>query len=267
GSCFTFEFSIPEVSPDQLCYQMPIAQNIKPNAQQVIPGLQGRVLIAEDNQDTQNLVKLYIKKTGAEAVFANDGQQAVEKALAEDFDLVLMDIQMPIMNGIEATQMLRQVGFQPPIIAFTANVIKADLDTYLDAGCNGHISKPINTSEFFSVLAKYLHPDDMPNPNRLKTNMLDDDEFAAIRTSYLAGMTKFMAALDEAAQQQDLQQVKVMIHTLKGAAGSLAFNSLYTLAKDIEQQFKADNCASLAQQIERLRECIQLVRLEEENNE
>ena len=262
GSCFTFEFSIPEVESAQLCHRLPpqlkVLEVAKTAAGLTVPGLRGRILVAEDNRDTQNLVALYIKKTGATAVFAGDGQQAVEKALAEDFDLVLMDMQMPVVNGIEATAILRQIGFQKPIVSFTANVIKDELKKYQAAGCNAHITKPIDRAQFFAVLAKYLPGADTPTNEQLNTNMLDDEEFTNIRASYMRGMGKLVSTLDQAVQQQNWSQLAVLIHTLKGTSGSLAFNALYTLANDIDQQIKTRQFDTISRYMAALKQEIQL---------
>ena len=122
--------------------------------------LSGKVLVAEDTPTNQTLIKLLLAKLGLQSAIAEDGKQAVEMALKEDFDMVLMDIQMPHMNGYDATKRLRQAGFIKPIIAVTAHAMRGDKEKCLAAGCDDYISKPINRKQLVDVLRTYLKPQD-----------------------------------------------------------------------------------------------------------
>jgi len=121
----------------------------------------GRVLLAEDTPDNQRLVQLMFERWGVTLTVVEDGQQAVEAALANDYDLILMDMQMPIMGGVEATKKLIEAGCKTPIVALTANALKHDRDHYEKIGCAGFIAKPINRDAFEKVLAKFLHQEEM----------------------------------------------------------------------------------------------------------
>jgi len=116
-----------------------------------------RVLVADDNKTSQLLVALLLEKMGIEAVAVDDGRQVVEKALAEEFDIVLMDIQMPIINGFEATKTLREKGFDKPIIAVTAHAMESDKQRCLNSGCDAYISKPINRNKLRKVVMSSLN--------------------------------------------------------------------------------------------------------------
>ena len=102
---------------------------------------------------------MLLKKVGLEPVLVEDGQAAVEKVQNEQFDLVLMDIQMPVMTGYEATKTLRKNGYMTPIVALTANAMKEDQTKCLEAGCDDYLSKPINRNKLHEVLDKYLVSD------------------------------------------------------------------------------------------------------------
>jgi signal transduction histidine kinase/CheY-like chemotaxis protein len=108
--------------------------------------ISGSVLVAEDNEVNQRLLDMYISKTGATVTIAGDGQQAVELASSTAFDLVFMDMQMPVMNGIEATEVLRKHGYTGTIVALTANTTPEDRARCLQAGCDDYLPKPIETS-------------------------------------------------------------------------------------------------------------------------
>jgi len=118
--------------------------------------LTGRVLVAEDTPTNQTLIKLLLTKLGFEVEIAEDGKQALDMALSGDFDAVLMDIQMPHMNGYDATKKLRQAGYKKPVIAVTAHAMRGDKEKCLAAGCDDYISKPINRKQLVDVLREYL---------------------------------------------------------------------------------------------------------------
>ncbi len=120
------------------------------------PRLSGRILCAEDNEVNWRLVSLLVSRTGAELVHVSNGAEALEIALKEPFDLILMDIQMPVMNGRDATVALREAGVNTPVVALTANVMAEDIADYRQAGCNEQLAKPIDKQRFYEVLARYL---------------------------------------------------------------------------------------------------------------
>src|SRR5690554_717696 len=120
------------------------------------PRLSGKILCAEDNEVNRKLVSLLVARTGAELVHVANGAEALERVRRESFDLILMDIQMPVMNGRDATQAIREAGINTPIIALTANVMAEDIAEYRMAGCNEHLAKPIDKQRFYDVLARYL---------------------------------------------------------------------------------------------------------------
>ncbi|TBW49848.1 response regulator [Marinobacter halodurans] len=126
------------------------------------PRLRGRILCAEDNEVNRKLVALMVERTGAEIVHVSNGAEALDAATHGAFDLILMDIQMPVMNGRDATAALREAGVNTPIVALTANVMAEDIEDYRRAGCTDHLAKPIDKRRFYEVLARYLTLDDWP---------------------------------------------------------------------------------------------------------
>jgi len=120
-----------------------------------------KILLAEDNIINQKVAKMTLERMGHNVTIAENGEIAVEKFLSTEFDLVLMDVQMPIMSGIDATKQIRKIEEainKPkgiPIIAMTANVMKQDKDEYLASGMDDYISKPFKLAELLSLLDKY----------------------------------------------------------------------------------------------------------------
>lgn len=118
-----------------------------------------RVLLAEDSPDNQLLLCTVLEQAGATVDRVQDGYEAVARALALQPDLVLMDIQMPKMDGYEATQRLRRAGYMKPIIALSAFAMRGVRERCLAAGCTDYVSKPIRTEELIELLSRYAVAD------------------------------------------------------------------------------------------------------------
>lgn len=139
----------------------------------VRPPLHCRILLAEDYMENQRLISLILNKAGADVTAAADGKIACEKILeaqnqGEPFDVVLMDMQMPVMDGYEATRRLRDAGYKGPITAMTAHAMPGDKEKCLQAGCNSYLTKPICRKELLDTVQKTLediHSDAVRNPD------------------------------------------------------------------------------------------------------
>jgi signal transduction histidine kinase len=126
-------------------------------------GLGCRILLAEDCPDNQRLISHVLRQAGAEVSTANNGRLAAEKALEAQergapFDIILMDMQMPVMGGFEATRLLRSKGYTGPVIALTAHAMTGDRDKYLKAGCNAYATKPIDRKQLIAIIQAQLEP-------------------------------------------------------------------------------------------------------------
>ncbi len=115
-----------------------------------------RILVVDDCSDNQLLVKLFLEKEGAQVFLANNGEEAVREGLRSRYDLIFMDIQMPLMDGYSATQSLRKNGYTAPILALTANAMKEDLDRCIVAGCDGVLSKPVRREELVAYAERFM---------------------------------------------------------------------------------------------------------------
>lgn len=155
---FTVEVSLPKEEWNQKVTLRPSVdtdKSNKPNARASDKGEYGpmSILIAEDHPVNQQLMLAYMKKRGYFPDIASNGEEAVRAVLSKDYDLVFMDIQMPIMDGIEATGIIREkLGLSPIIIAATAFARNEDKDMCLSAGMQDFISKPISIKELDRVL-------------------------------------------------------------------------------------------------------------------
>ncbi len=118
--------------------------------------MRGHLLVADDTPLMQQLVKRMLEKMGFEVSLAKNGVEAVELATTQPFDAIIMDMQMPEMDGMEATRLLREKGYTLPIFALTANVVEKYRVAFYEAGCDGFIGKPIDNNKLKQLLQEYL---------------------------------------------------------------------------------------------------------------
>jgi CheY-like chemotaxis protein len=114
-----------------------------------------KILIVDDSSDNQALIKKILTSAGAHVETANNGQEGFDKAMSEDFSLILMDLQMPKMDGYEATRLLRENGYKKPIIALTAHAMKEERQRSLQSGFDDHLTKPIDHDILIKTLVNY----------------------------------------------------------------------------------------------------------------
>jgi hypothetical protein len=154
GEGTTFYFTIPYIPVSEEKYLIENADFAENKAVQIT---RLKVLIVEDDEISYSLLKRVIQKISNEVVHSVTGVEAVEACRNNpDFDLVLMDIRMPVMNGLEATQQIRQFNKDVIIIAQTAFGFSSDREMALEAGCNDYISKPVNKEKLFEIIKKHL---------------------------------------------------------------------------------------------------------------
>jgi PAS domain S-box-containing protein len=128
-----------------------------------------KILLVEDNDVNQLVASKILGNAGFQVTIASDGQEAVEKVQANYYDLVLMDVQMPVMDGLTATRVIRDQGFKDlPIVAMTAHAMSNDRQLSLDAGMNDHVNKPINVNELFQTLVKWIPAKNKPESDTKK---------------------------------------------------------------------------------------------------
>jgi len=144
------------------------------------PKFSGHVLVAEDVKTNQVLIKALLSRMGLEVTIAEDGSEAVQKALAQRYDLIFMDIQMPEMNGYEATESLRKEGLKLPIVALTAHAMKEDGQRCIEAGCDDYMFKPIDRRILAEKVRKYLTPSNEALSDKTNSVKSQIDEFAKL---------------------------------------------------------------------------------------
>jgi signal transduction histidine kinase/DNA-binding response OmpR family regulator len=229
-----------QVMTDQGQADEVLQQDLTPKVD--VPKLVGHILCADDNEDNRQLVAYLVAKTGAQLTLVEDGQQALNAIKKGTFDLVLMDMQMPEMDGLQATTILQQQNFQAPIVMLTANVDSNSKKNMLAAGAKAHFAKPIDSQRFYAMLVEYLcaKTDDKKSDNVISDNKFliklpnTHTEFDQLIQNYRLSFKEKLADIHAAVKQQDWAQVKSLMHKLKGSAGSYGFQQLSDFAILIE---------------------------------
>jgi two-component system, sensor histidine kinase and response regulator len=235
---------------------------ISKNEQSIISIKGAKILLVEDIEINQEIAKKFLEKAGIVVAIANNGKEAVEMVSQSDYDCVLMDCQMPVMDGYEATQIIRkEERFSSlPIIAMTANAMRGDREKCINAGMDDHIPKPINPNGLLSTLAKWVSPrensDEEIAASEISTvskadkalsklegidvnfglSMVDGDvetyKMFLVRffESNITAYEKIQKALDA----NNLKQAEFLVHTVRGGAGNIGAKILSKVGESLE---------------------------------
>jgi PAS domain S-box-containing protein len=217
------------------------------------------ILLVEDNEINQEVAKELLETTGLSVELANHGAEALSMVKNRRYDLILMDMHMPIMDGLEATRLVRQLpNCQTlPIIAMTANAFHEDRLECLSAGMNDFLAKPVDPDILFAMLSRWL-PDNRGTPKPLTAEKVNPDKSLVLDTaiglrsfvgkhhSYEKMLRRFVDShLDdarkiiEAAEADDMETARRLAHTLKGVAATLGLEQVRALAAILEQSIKS----------------------------
>ncbi len=217
-----------------------------------------RVLVAEDNVANQELIKIILHRYGIEHVVAPDGLEALSLYRRERFDMILMDEQMPRMNGIEATKQIiiyeeEHKIAHTPIVALTANVIKGAKERGLSAGYDAFLGKPIVIKELEKVFEQFLEEsserrivlcEDEQDQSRihgvdeaklLKELMLEPEQLLMLMKVFLAKMDTTLPQLEQAVAEGDFKEMARQAHSIKGSSANFRIKIVQDLAKKIEE--------------------------------
>jgi two-component system sensor histidine kinase/response regulator len=211
---------------------------------------QGYILLAEDNEINQLVAKDMLNHMGIKVDIANNGEEAVSMAKENSYDLIFMDLQMPIMDGFSASKEIRKFDTQIPIIAFSAAVMQQDKELTLGAGMNSHIAKPINILELQEVLTTYLKviKTDIKNQNSSKVSMkpIFNIDFSRLEELYSTQDDILNILKSFARTQKDFCQslpnttidhnFKTSLRSLKGVSGNIGAKQVHNLCIEIEKR-------------------------------
>ena len=219
-----------------------------------------RLLLAEDNVVNQRVATRLLERRGHEVTVVNTGRQAVSAASERAFDAVLMDVQMPELDGFEATAAIRQhertAGRHVPIIAMTAHAMKGDRERCLEAGMDGYVSKPLQAEALFAAVegrapAAAPPPATAPAQSALLDETAiarnfggDEQFFREVAGTLLESSPGWLAEIRAAAEAGDAAKLRIAAHTLKGAVSHFGARAVHEAANDLEQLAKQGNLQS-----------------------
>jgi signal transduction histidine kinase/CheY-like chemotaxis protein len=221
----------------------------------VTPSLVGNILLVEDTEVNQQLITFNLEQTGAQVDLAVNGLEGLQKALEVQYDLVLMDIQMPVMDGKEAMKSLLQLGVSTPVYALTANVMPSDIKEYAAIGFTGALSKPLELENLYSVLSQHLSVCDNKNKNESQgTELFIPDP--KLRSLFYTELAKQHTEITENIYNLDYDSLIRAVHIIKGLAGSFGYDDLTHLAGDSLQLLRqkqyiqgVQHCTKLNQKV------------------
>lgn len=161
GSRFQFHFFAGEQAGNKMTNSaISVKKNLLNSPHQNRLTLHGKILVVDDARDNQILITSILKRAGLTSNCVDNGQLALDALKTEPYDLIIMDKQMPVLDGISATKIIRTSGNNIPIIALTADAFEEDRQTSIDAGCNAYVTKPINRNLLLTTIEKLLKKDD-----------------------------------------------------------------------------------------------------------
>jgi CheY-like chemotaxis protein/HPt (histidine-containing phosphotransfer) domain-containing protein len=217
-----------------------------------------RILVAEDSPDNRLLVQVYLKGSPYNVTFEEDGKAAVDRLATSDFDLILMDVRMPVMDGLTATRAIRALererGTAPiPIIALTANASSQDIESSRDAGCDTHLSKPISKFELLTAIEKYRRqptPEETAQSGHLEPIRIEMPQgLEDIVPGYLANRRNEVSEMIELLAASDFKRLSVLGHNLKGTARGYGFPDLAPMGSALELSASYRDSGALHTQI------------------
>jgi signal transduction histidine kinase/HPt (histidine-containing phosphotransfer) domain-containing protein len=253
GSTFTATISTGQTRPLDLIYKDSSVDASATHGHSRRRALRGSVLIVDDVESIYQLLSAHLKLRGLSPVIADNGKTAVELARQREFDLILMDIQMPIMDGLEATRILRNSGYDRPIVILTANALQSERDRCLKAGADDFITKPIDFVHFFEIVEKYLTtPKEAGVDTTVQTPKLsqsspapDSEILAPIWKKFYEGLPGSLAIVNHAITEENWEVVGSEAHKLKGLGSNFGHPELAHLAKKICDNINGKNYQSL----------------------
>ncbi len=235
-----------------------------PAEQPAVQAFNLNVLLVEDNAINRKLVLALLTQIGCTPDIAEDGHQALERATAKHYDIILMDVQMPGMDGLEATREIRkaeQLNHTPPshIVALTANALAGDREICIEAGMDDYLSKPLRLQALKDTMAKIqnaralhppeTHPDHLPTPTRTLLKLaseLSPDDAVSLAEDFLADLPNQVEQVRQAVLNEPAHEARRLAHSLKGSCSIFGLEALQSTALEIENAC-ADNQPHTAQ--------------------
>jgi CheY-like chemotaxis protein/HPt (histidine-containing phosphotransfer) domain-containing protein len=214
------------------------------------------ILVAEDNTINQKVMLLQLKELGYSADAVASGAEAIEALSRIPYDIVLMDCQMPDMDGYEATTEIRRKenGRHVPIVAMTANAMKGDREKCLAAGMDDYLSKPVKMDALETALDRWANNKAPPAENvfHLPAGLQDAALLKEVTGLYLKKAPNWIRDLKKAVSKRDAALLHTVAHTFKGASGSVGLEGIASLCRELDELHNGDQFSAGAPLIKRI---------------
>ena len=216
--------------------------------------LKGNILLVEDNAVNKELFRMYLEKMGATVTCAGNGSIAVSLAQQHNYDLIYMDMQMPVMSGIEAVKILRYEEYNGPIVILTANATYDDKAKGMGAGVNDFITKPIVRQKLYETTARYLETVISTSYQEPIYSALIEEEpiFEDLLYNFIDSLRKMQQQIIYTFRNKEFYALAQVIHDLKGTAGGFGYPDLTKLAEEIESRLKEKDNQAIEDLLEKL---------------
>jgi len=256
GSLFSFELTFDTIdTPENEVLGSQISQSKLDK-----PTFEGVVLLCEDNTMNQQVICEHLSRVGLKTVVADNGKMGVDMfkrrhdatGNIKQFDLVFMDIHMPIMDGQEAAALIREIDKEIPIIAMTANIMTSDKELYEQIGMNGYVGKPFTSQELWRCLLKYFTPLNWENEDEGQNDKDNTELRQRLIVRFVEINKNVYNEITSALDSGDITLAHRLAHTLKSNAAQLDKNELRQAADDIEEKLKGDENRVSKEQLESL---------------
>ncbi|EWH12244.1 multi-sensor hybrid histidine kinase [Catenovulum agarivorans DS-2] len=259
GSVFTFELNLTELEENELLLekaQVP-ADSYSTDVEQ---NLTGNILVAEDDASIQKLIEVLLSRLGLTVTMVENGEQALEKIIESHFDMVFLDVQMPVMSGLETIKIVRQLGYEHlPIVALSAHVVRDEIDKYYQSGFDDFVAKPVERKHLLAVLIKFLATDHQHKAQQFDIRLPANAEKQLV-DEFLRNLPCMSVELSQACDNKDLQTISKVTHRLKGSAFTFNYNEIGALASKIElSTIQGHNWQSIADDVGKLAELVSTV--------
>ncbi len=238
GSTFTLVLPCQQLSSSQLVnitHKCIVESPLSSPADEAI--FKGQVLLADDHDDNRRLIARLLTSLGLDVLCASNGREAIELCKKNEPKLVLMDIQMPEMDGIEAFNVLRQHGFTHPIVALTANAMSHEADKYLALGFDGHLKKPIERKAFIATIAQYYGKE---TDEKVASSAISSVDMSDLVVEFKSNLALEQQDLILHIKNNDLKKLAELAHRIAGAAQMFGFRLVSASAIKLEQDIKLE---------------------------
>jgi len=208
------------------------------------PVFNAEVLVCEDNYMNQIVVKEALARVGINAIIAENGYEGVNMVRTrmergeKSFDMIFMDIQMPVMDGLEAAVLIKKLQSKIPIVAMTANIMSGEMEQYRASGMPDYIGKPFTSQELWRCLLKYLKPTDIDEVHKETQIIADEELHKNLQQLFFKHNQNKYEEIIEALKAGDIGLAHRLAHSLKGNAAQLSRGSLQKAAADVEFRLK-----------------------------